>query len=159
MNKRIEATLVEGFQERWLGKEKNYPEHVFAKSFTADQKRQLCPSLHSLASIRYARGQATLKHAPEGNLVLRSKGFWREGDSKHQLKYLLGSSGKSLYHDPELGPDIALRSVLGVGDPSKPCSWVDFWLNIAILPKQDCRWTGPLFASRSMSGCTPKLPS
>ena len=77
-------------------------------------------------------------------MVLRSRGTWREGDSDHQLEFLLGSSRRSLYHDPELGPDPILRSVLGLGDPSEKCSWVDFWLDIGILPKRDCRWTGTL---------------
>ena len=87
-------------------------------------------------------------------MVLRSKGTWREGNSEHQLEFLLGSSRRGLYHDPELGPDLTLRSVLGIGDAAAPCSWLDFWLDVGILPKRDCRWTGtlPTIDNRTIAG-------
>ena len=125
---------MHGFLNRWLGKEKNYDEHVFAKSFNAEQKKQLCPTLQTLADKKYAYQQAIKKKADD-NMVLRSRGTWREGDSDHQLEFLLGSSRRSLYHDPELGPDPILRSVLGLGDLSEKCSWVDFWLDIGNTAK------------------------
>ena len=56
---------MHGFLNRWLGKEKNYAEHVFAKSFNAEQKKQLCPTLQTLADKRYAYQQAIKKKADD----------------------------------------------------------------------------------------------
>ena len=70
--KRIEATLGEGFLGRWIGKEKNYPEHVFARAggrkTTEDNTRKYkkITTVHGKVQRNMAHGHARTGRWTEG---------------------------------------------------------------------------------------------